>query len=541
MASDPLDNPADHAAPSPGACPPPGERREPSATILRRRVLTAGVGIGTALLWAGWAGWPSASHQHGSAPAPLGGDDAPHTPPAAGPLVEPEIRRAAGGELRTTLQVRYAYQDIGGYRLYLRSYDGMTTGPTLRARPGDVLRIRLVNDLPPNRDAQPHDHNLPNRFNTTNLHTHGLHVSPDGIADNVLREMEPGQTYDIEVPIPANHPPGTYWYHPHRHGSANVQIASGMAGALILEDDFVGVPEITRARERVLILQQLAFDALGTVESFDTVWPKQAARLFTVNGQLAPTIAMRPGEVQRWRIIHAGFHDFTPLGLDHHVLHEIAADGIALPRVRAQDSILVVPGQRTDVLVQAGAPGTYALRSLPHDQGEGPNRTWVLARVVVGGEPLQMPLPTALPQGPLAPIRAEELTGARQITFSTRSPATGGDDFREFGFMVDHRLFDHHRIDQRIRLGAVEEWTITNVDEADHPFHVHTNPFLVMRVDGKALAEPVWRDTVNVPHSGSVTLRSRFEDFTGRFVLHCHILNHEEIGMMQMIEVYKPT
>jgi len=223
------------------------------------------------------------------------------------------------------------------------------------------------------------------------------------------------------------------------------------------------------------------------------------------------------------------------------VLHEIAADGIALPRVRTQDSILVVPGQRTDVLVKAGSPGTYALRSLPFDQGEGPNRIWVLARVVVGGDPLPMSVPAALPPGPLAPIRAEELTGTRPIIFSTRSPATGGDDFREFRFMVDHRMFDPDRIDQRIRLGAVEEWTITNLDEADHPFHIHTNPFLVMQVNGVALGEPVWRDTVNVRGRGSVTLRSRFEDFTGRFVLHCRILNHEEIGMMQLIEVYKPA
>lgn len=327
-----------------------------SGTVIsRRRVLTAGLGIG-AMLWVGRTGGASHSHQHGSPPLSTGGGNPAGTPPESALLIDPEVRRSAGGQLRTTLRVRYAYQDIGGYRLHPRSYDGMTPGPTLRARPGDVLRIRLVNELPPNRDPLPHDHNLPNRLNTTNLHTHGLHVSPDGIADNVLRDMEPGQTYEIEVPIPASHPPGTYWYHPHRHGSANVQVASGMAGALILEGDFANVPQIFRARERVLILQQLAFDALGTVESFDTVWPKQAARLFTVNGQLGPTIAMRPGEVQRWRIIHAGFHDSTPIGLDYHVLHEIASDGIALPGVRTQDSILVVPGQRTDVLVQAGAP-----------------------------------------------------------------------------------------------------------------------------------------------------------------------------------------
>ena len=522
----------------PAAAPQSVERPMSGTVMSRRHVLTAGLGIGATILWGGRIG-ASHANQHGSPPVSAGSGNPTGIPPESASLIEPEVRQSAGGQLRTTLRVRYAYQDIGGYRLHLRSYDGTTPGPTLRARPGDVLRIRLVNELPPNRDPLPHDHNLPNRLNTTNFHTHGLHVSPDGIADNVLRDMEPGQTYEIEVPIPASHPPGTYWYHPHRHGSANVHVASGMAGALILEGDFANVPQIARARERVLLLQQLAFDAFGTVESFDTVWPKQAARLFTVNGQVEPTITMRPGEVQRWRVIHAGFHDSTPIGLDNHVLHEIAADGIALPGVRTQDSILVVPGQRTDVLVQAEAPGTYALRSLPFDQGEGPNRTWVLAHVVVGGEPLPMELPTALPSGPLAAIRAEELTGTRQITFSTRSPATGGDDFREFRFMVDHRLFDHNRIDHRIRLCAVEEWTIVNLDEADHPFHIHTNPFLVTRIDGVTLAEPVWRDTVNVRGHGSVTLRSRFQDFTGRFVLHCHILNHEEIGMMQLIEVYK--
>ena len=149
-----------------------------------------------------------------------------------------------------------------------------------------------------------------------------------------------------------------------------------------------------------------------------------------------------------------------------------------------------------------------------------------------------MSLPTTLPPVPLAAIRNEEITGTRKIAFSTRPPATGGDDFREFHFMVDNRLFDHNRVDHRIRLGAVEEWEIVNLDEADHPFHIHTNPFLVTRVNGVALAEPIWRDTVNVRGHGSVTLRTRFEDFTGRLVLHCHILNHEDIGMMQLIEVY---
>src|SRR5581483_7979818 len=139
--------------------------------------LASGVGLGAALLVPGLGGGVGAgllragSHphgQHGSAD----GRGAQPVPAAEGlPLVEPEVRRSAGGELTTTLRVRYAYQDVGGARLYVRTYDGMIPGPTLRARPGDLLKIRLVNDLPPNRDHHPSDPDLPHQFNTTNLHT----------------------------------------------------------------------------------------------------------------------------------------------------------------------------------------------------------------------------------------------------------------------------------------------------------------------------------------------------------------------------------
>jgi FtsP/CotA-like multicopper oxidase with cupredoxin domain len=522
--------------------------RENRLLVSRRHLLTAGAGLGAALLVPALASGAvprlhaPRSHVHGQHGGSGGTGAQPTTGSEGLPLVEPEVRQSVAGELSTTLRVKYAYQDVGGVRLYVRTYEGMTPGPTLRARPGDVLKIRLVNELPPNREARPHDHNLPHDFNTTNLHTHGLNVSPSGIADNVLRDMEPGETYEIEVPIPADHTPGTYWYHPHRHGSADVQIASGMAGALIIDGDFDEVPEIAGAQEHVLIIQYPTFDDLGTVEHFETMWPTSAALMVTINGQLVPTIHMQPGEVQRWRIIHAGFHDVTPIGLDDHLLHEIATDGIPLPSVRPQESILLTPGQRSDVLVRAGAPGTYALRSLPYDQGFGPNRVWTLARVVVDGEPRPMSLPTALPPVSLAPIRDHELTGTRQLTFSAQLPANDDDDdFHHFGFMVDGRRFDPERVDQRIPLGAVEEWTITNLQDADHPFHIHVTDFQVTRINGQPVRELTWRDTVNVPRLGSVTLRMRFQEFTGRFVLHCHILNHEDLGMMRLVEVYDPA
>jgi FtsP/CotA-like multicopper oxidase with cupredoxin domain len=152
------------------------------------------------------------------------------------------------------------------------------SGPTLRLRPGDVLRIRLVNELPPNTDPVPLDMMLPHHFNTTNFHLHGLHVSPDGISDNIFRSMEPGKSYDIEVVVSNEHTRGTDWYHPHHHGSADVQLTSGMAGALIVEGDFDDIVEIAAATERVLILNEVLFDYRGRIETYDTVWPEASPR-----------------------------------------------------------------------------------------------------------------------------------------------------------------------------------------------------------------------------------------------------------------------
>ena len=309
----------------------------------------------------------------GPTPAPAGG---------AGLLVEPEVRRAVNGELRTTLRARYAYKEIGGHKLYMRTYEGTIPGPTLRCRSGDVLAIRLINDLPPNRDVMPQNTSYPHRFNTTNFHFHGSHVSPGGIADNVMRSMEPGKSYDVEIAIPSDHTRGTYWYHPHHHGGADIQMASGMVGALIVEGDFDAVPEIARAQERTLVLSQVVFDQFGTVEDFATLFPETATRFFSINGQRLPTIEMRPGEVQRWRLLHAGYQDTLRVALERHALHAIAYDGIALPQVERQEAMVLAPGQRADVLVQAGAPGPMCwaacltIRAIPRPPDRWPGSSW---------------------------------------------------------------------------------------------------------------------------------------------------------------------
>jgi FtsP/CotA-like multicopper oxidase with cupredoxin domain len=253
-------------------------------------------------------------------------------------------------------------------------------------------------------------------------------------------------------------------------------------------------------------------------------------------------IEMRPGEVQRWRILNAAYQDDMLLDLEKHDLHAVAYDGIQLGAMQPLKQLLIAPGQRADLLVQAGSAGTYALNAAAYDQGH-PSPVGPLARVVVSGAPMDMKLPGALPPPPLQTIKETEITNRRTVTFSATAPEVdAAGHWQEFSFFIDGKKFDPNRIDQRVKLGAVEEWTIVNTHEHDdHVFHIHTNPFQVVSVNGKTLAVPEWRDSVIVERKGGkVVFRSRFLDFTGVYMVHCHMMNHEEMGMMQTVEVYKP-
>ncbi|CAH1662713.1 hypothetical protein CHELA1G11_12126 [Hyphomicrobiales bacterium] len=540
-----------------GTKPGDGSSARPS----RRDLFASGA---AGILASGLAGLPAAaapmSHPSGAQPAPRtsarhaeagGSSDGGgplRVPFVAGePLREPEVRRSVKGELNTTLRVAYSYQDIGGYRLFLRTYEGGIPGPTFRMRRGDVLRIRLTNDLPPNRERMPLNLNQPHMLNLTNFHFHGGHVSPGGISDNVLRTMEPGGAYDIEIRIPADHTRGTYWYHPHHHGSADIQLSSGMAGVLIIEDGPDQVPEIAAAKDVTMVLGEVAFDGFGMVEGFDALFSETSVRFLTLNGQRAPTISMRPGEVQRWRLVHAGYQDDLFLAIDEHRFNAIARDGIGLQfmgegqictdQPERTDAMLIAPGQRIDVLVKAGEPGTYDFKALPYNQGY-PSPAGLIARMKVEGAPLAMNLPKRLVAQPLASIRDDEITNRRELVFSAIVPENeAAAHWREFKFLIDGRSFDMNRVDHRVKLGAVEEWTVINAHFHDHIFHIHANPFELVKVNGEYFP-PVWLDTVVLPRNGSITFRSRFLDFTGRYVLHCHMMNHEELGMMQLVEVY---
>lgn len=468
-------------------------------------------------------------------------------PPA---FAEPEERRSVDRVLETRLEVGYATNMLDGREVTLRSYEGGLTGPTLRLRAGDTLRVRLDNTLP--AVASDHAHgaadaasgahgaahaNLPHGFNNTNLHTHGLHVSPSGNSDNVLLNIGPGESFDYEFRIPEDHPPGTYWYHPHLHGSVALQVASGMAGALIIEGALDAVPEIAAARDRVMVFQTTAVDDTGRLEDFATLFDMQAEtdRHF-VNGLNRPVIEMRPGEVQRWRLIHAGYEQFMPIAVDGHQLVQIEMDGNAFEAPRTVDGVLLAPGNRTSVMIRAGAPGDYLVRRSAFQQGSAdlPEEDLLILRV--RGAPMDMALPSGpLPQSPLlAPIADDEITGRRTLTLEV---ATVEGQYQDLLFEIDGRGFDHDRIDQRVRLGAVEEWTFVNRTGFPHPMHIHVNPFQVIAVNGAPVDDRMWLDTAIVPANGSLTMRTRFQTYTGTFVLHCHILPHEDLGMMQIVSI----
>ena len=509
-----------------------------SGSFKRRRLLASGSGLGAALLMPRAADAQSPPHNHDRMSTTLGLVEPAPVPAMDQPLLEPEIRRSVNGELSTTLRAAYAYRDVGGFRLYVRSYEGGSPGPTLRMKPGETLKVRLVNDLPPNPDTMPANISIPHQFNNTNFHFHGSHARPGGIADNVMRSMRPGNSYDVEIKLPEDHTSGTYWYHPHHHGSADIQMASGMFGAIIVEGDFAGVPEIAAARDRTMVLAEVVFDERGMIEDFALVFRETATRFFSLNGQRRPTITMRPGEVQRWRLLGGNYQNDMLLELEKHDLNVVAYDGIPLAAMENLKTLLMAPGQRADVLVQAGAPGTYEFRAIANDQGYA-SPTGPVAQLVVAGEPMPMKLPAALPKPPLESVKDSEITGRRTLTFSAIIPQTeAAATWREFSFLIDGKKFDPNRIDQRVKLGAVEEWTIVNMHTDDHVFHIHTNPFQVVQVNGLPAPNLLWRDTVVVPRHGSVVIRSRFLDHTGIFMLHCHMMNHEELGMMQVVEVY---
>ena len=221
------------------------------------------------------------------------------------------------GVLRVRLTVAPGVWLAGRHTRAL-GFNGTSPGPTMRVRPGDLLQVQLVNQLD----------------RPTNLHTHGLHVTPDGQGDNPFVTVDPGDTFDYRYRIPASHPAGTLWYHPHHHGNVADQLFGGL-GALLVEAG----PDLPVTRDRVLLIMDTTLDGAGHVaatSAMDRMMGREG-ELVLVNGQHQPRITSTPGSAERWRVINGCTSRVLALRLDGHALTQVALDGRFLPAPADRD------------------------------------------------------------------------------------------------------------------------------------------------------------------------------------------------------------
>jgi FtsP/CotA-like multicopper oxidase with cupredoxin domain len=534
---------------------------------------------------------------------------------------EPQDLRGQDGVLRVDLTLHNQKQPDGSIRYCYLTPDG-TPSPTLRLKPGDLLILRFKNDLIDFGSALPGRDNTPGQSasvawplcvsrassdpcasgamtaTSSNLHFHGLTVPPLCHQDDVLKtSIQPDDPpFEYRFRVPADEPPGLYWYHPHIHGTSKVQVLGGASGALIIEGLERANPAVAGLPERVLVIRdqdlvhpdappsksepvvsKMLIDRDGDAANNGTGFGKPAKDL-SVNFVPVPYpdyppafMTMRPGERQLWRVLNASAITYLnlavlfrraarPLGL-------VAIDGVPInfngspaPPIEWVDHIGVAPGARVEFVVDGpplGVPALLVTRTV--DTGPGgendPNRA--LASIVAAADateprakllsnPKSLP-PTALPWvGDVAPVRVRKLYFSEHLQNPDDPTSTTA-----FYITVDGERpapFDPRASapDIVVKQGDVEDWIIENRSMELHDFHIHQLHFQLLDWSGLPVNEPFLRDTVNVPYYNSrmlqypsVRLRMDFRDpnLVGTFVYHCHVLEHEDGGMMGSIRV----
>lgn len=440
---------------------------------------------------------------------------------ASQPLRTPNEYRSVNGVLSVNIEAQPTHVVIGGQAIDGATYNGDYGGPILRLHAGDTLRMHFINHLP----------------QITNVHFHGLSVTPEGHGDDSMRMIAPGESWDYIFTIPKDHPPGIYWYHTHGHDFAERQVMGGLSGTLVIEGFRDEVPATKPLVERLMALKEFSPNVKGQLNNV----PKPAhGTIKTINGQLDPEIAMRPGETQLWRMSGQTANGYFRIRAKGLKLIVLGRDARPLVKPEPTNEVLIGPSERVDVLATAGAAGRYSLMQEKTDTGPLGDMfpAQELAAVVVAPDPSR---PSPLPLEPLVinapkqqPVPADHIDARRLVVFS-EDPTTGL-------FFINHQTFDPERTDVKVPLGSIEEWTIRNASQELHVFHIHQVPFQVVSIDGKPQPFVGLRDTIDVPIHGEVKIRLAFTDpiIVGRFMFHCHILEHEDKGMMATIEVFDP-
>jgi suppressor of ftsI len=434
------------------------------------------------------------------------------------------------------------------------SYHGNQTPPVIRASPGQTVRITYKNAMSSHSQEICVDGPC---TNMTNLHFHGLHVSPNSPQDDVISMMAmPGQSLQYAVEIPLFQAPGLYWYHTHPHGESYQQSLDGMSGAIVIEGIEQYAPEVQGLRERILVLRDAVIAKNDPTSSrimqrleiraaqCQASPAEPPERAFTVNGAVRPEIAIASGERQFWRIVNASPDLYADLQVDTGQLEIAALDGMPLAfhdsknHTRRVDHILLPPAGRVEAIVTGPKSGTHAsLRTHCFDTGPDgdANPDMVIADLVDRAE--TMPRRVQAPQHRRRPfykplpnqaIAELEHTAAEFVVAFTED---------KNGFYINGRKYGPTDAPMTsVQVGTYRHWQVVNNTQEVHPFHIHQVHFLAYAQNGNP-RDSEWLDTVNVPAGESVDLIMDFTDpiIRGISLFHCHLLKHEDKGMMAKI------
>ena len=434
-------------------------------------------------------------------------------------------------------------------------YEGSAAPPVIRARPGNDILITYRNRM----DEQRREPCLVGPcMNMTNLHFHGLHVSPQKGQDDVITMAAlPGETLHYRVVVPKDQPPGLYWYHTHPHGESYQQALDGMSGALVISGIERYAPEVLRMRERIIVLRDKVVEEKDPDAPHlrkQVIAPVNACgqasgmpqRIFSVNGAIRPSIPIRSGVKQFWRIVNASPDLYADLAIPGQSLKVIALDGMPLAVHNPQESacwmqhVLVPPASRVEAIVTGPSKGVRAmLKSRCFDTGKDgdPNPELVLADLVDRDDSSADSHIMKKEEAEFAPVKQLEATAfsilkANPPTFTARF--TGDKN----GFYINGSKY--HPEDGPMTtatVGSFVHWRVVNDTSEVHPFHIHQVHFLTYAENGHPIDNPIWLDTVNVPVGASLDLMMDFTDpiIRGLSVFHCHLLKHEDKGMMAKI------
>jgi len=501
--------------------------------------------------------------------------------PAGSKVSEPEHLYSKNGVLE--VEFTYETRDLSGKTYYCFVNSDAAQSPTLHVNPGDVLKLKLTNNVPPfpgkmsgmpememSKVGEDGCGAAEMTSSSVNLHYHGTNTPPVCHQDEVIHTIiNFGETFQYEVHFPKDEPPGLYWYHPHIHGLANNAVQGGASGALIVEGIENVNHKVAGLSQRVLILRE-------EPQPVRVEGGGEAPTYLSMNYVVMPgpdyvpaKIDMKAGKKQFWRFLNSAAHTIADLQLLYdsvvQPLELIALDSVPLASQDASGQgksqvlkhLLIPPAGRAEFIVKGPSTDVADARLVTRAVNTGPigdddpERTLLSIQASADGAPSSDV--TTVP-AVSAPPPKERFAGLAQATPVRKRKLYFSEDDTNFYITVDGQVPKPYSMDDPPAItttqGSVEDWTIENRSQEVHEFHMHQIHFLTLAQNGKLLerGQQQFLDTVNVPYWDgigpfpSVTVRMDFRGpDVGDFVYHCHILDHEDGGMMAIIRVVTPT